>query len=132
MRKTESPKMVSKRLYLHYLRSYERFMYFSQTWNLTIAKNTNVNQRKSKNHEELNFSREKVQKYEKNWKSKNDFKSRLRALNKELWAIYVFFQTWNLTITKNTNVTKGKSKIMINWTCAGWRVIILVLQSTSY
>ena len=57
--------MVSKRLYLHYLRSYERFMYFSQTWNLTIAKNTNVNQRKSKNHEELNFSREKVQKYEK-------------------------------------------------------------------
>ena len=107
-------------------------MYFSQTWNLTIAKNTNVNEQKSKNYEELNFSREKVQKYEKNWKSKNDFKSRLRALNKELWAIYVFFQTWNLTITKNTNVTKGKSKIMINWTCAGWRVIILVLQSTSY
>ena len=102
--------MVSKRLYLHYVRSYERFMYFSQTWNLTIAKNTNVNQRKSKNHEELNFSREKVQKYEKNWKSKNDFKSRLRALNKELWAIYVFFQTWNLTITKNKNVTKRKSK----------------------
>ena len=85
-------------------------MYFSQTWNLTIAKNTNVNEQKSKNYEELNFSREKVQKYEKNWKSKNDFKSRLRALNKELWAIYVFFQTWNLTITKNTNVTKGKSK----------------------
>ena len=48
-------------------------MYFSQTWNLTIAKNTNVNQQKSKNHKELNFSREKVQKYEKNWKSKNDF-----------------------------------------------------------
>ena len=85
-------------------------MYFSQTWNLTIAKNTNVNQRKSKNHEELNFNREKVQKYEKNWKSKNDFKSRLRALNKELWAIYVFFQTWNLTIAKNTNVTQWKSK----------------------
>ena len=31
------------------------------------------------------------QKYEKNWKSKNDLKSRQRALNKELWAIYVFF-----------------------------------------
>ena len=46
----------------------------------------------------------------KNWKSKNDFKSRLRALNKELWAIYVFFQTWNMTITKNKNVTKRKSK----------------------
>ena len=85
-------------------------MYFSQTWNLTIAKNTNVNEQKSKNYEELNFSREKVQKYEKNWKSKNDFKSRLRALNKELWAIYVFFQTWNLTIAKNTNVTQWKSK----------------------
>ena len=28
-----------------------------------------------------------VQKYEKNWKSKNDLKSPLRALNKELWAI---------------------------------------------
>ena len=85
-------------------------MYFSQTWNLTIAKNTNVNEQKSKNYEELNFSREKVQKYEKNWKSKNDFKSRLRALNKELWAIYVFFTTWNLTIAKNTNVNQRKSK----------------------
>ena len=48
-------------------------MYFSQTWKFDDSKNTNVNQRKSKNHEELNFSREKVQKYEKNWKSKNDF-----------------------------------------------------------
>ena len=85
-------------------------MYFSQTWKFDDSKNTNVNQRKSKNHEELNFSREKVQKYEKNWKSKNDFKSRLRALNKELWAIYVFFQTWNLAITKNKNVTKRKSE----------------------
>ena len=83
--------MTSKVLYELLIRSYERFKYFSQTWNLTIAKNTNVNQRKSKNHEELNFNREKVQKYEKNWKSKYDIKSRLRALNKELWAIYVFF-----------------------------------------
>ena len=48
-------------------------MYFSQTWKFDDSKNTNVNQRKSKNHEELNFSREKVQKYEKNWKSKYDF-----------------------------------------------------------
>ena len=85
-------------------------MYFSQTWNLTITKNTNVNQRKSKNHEELNFGREKDRKYEKNGKFKKDFKSRLRALNKELWAIYVFFQTWDLTIAKNTNVTQWKSK----------------------
>merc|ERR1711954_615179 len=35
------------------------------------SKNTNVNQRKSKNHEELNFGREKVKKYEKNRESKN-------------------------------------------------------------
>ena len=49
-------------------------------------------------------------KYEKNWKSKNDLKSRLRALNKELWAIYVFLPTWNLTIAKNTNVKQQKSK----------------------
>ena len=48
-------------------------MYFSQTWKFDDSKNTNVNQRKSKNHEELNFNREKVQKYEKNWKSKDDF-----------------------------------------------------------
>ena len=32
-----------------------------------------------------------LKKYEKNWKSKNDLKSRLRALTMELWAIYVFF-----------------------------------------
>ena len=48
-------------------------MYFSQTWKFDDSKNTNVNQRKSKNHEELNFSREKVLKYEKNGKSKDDF-----------------------------------------------------------
>ena len=83
--------MIPKVLYQILIRSYEQFMYFSQTWNLTTAKKTNVNQRKSKNHEEFNFDREKVQKYEKIWKSKNDLKSRLRALNKELWAIYVFF-----------------------------------------
>ena len=28
-----------------------------------------------------------AQKYKKNWKSKNDLKSLLRAVNKELWAI---------------------------------------------
>ena len=66
-------------------------MYFPQTWNLTITKKTNVNKRKSKNHEEFNFSCEKYQKYEKNWKSKNDLISSLRAPDKELWAIYVLF-----------------------------------------
>ena len=42
MKKTEIPKMVSKRLKLHYLRSYERFTYFSPTLNLTNSKNTTV------------------------------------------------------------------------------------------
>ena len=32
-----------------------------------------------------------VQKYEKNWKSKNGVKTALTPLFKELWAIYVFF-----------------------------------------
>ena len=58
----------------------------------------------------IEFQPRKGSKIWKNWKSKNDFKSRLRALNNALWAIYVFFQTWNLTITKNTIVTKEKSK----------------------
>ena len=50
------------------------------------------------------------QKYEKNWKSKNGVKTALTPLFKELWAIYVFSQTWNLTIAKNTSVNQGKSK----------------------
>ena len=70
MRKTESPKMVSKWLKLHYLRTI--YVFFTNL-KFDDSKNTNVNQQKSKNHEELNFSREKVQKYEKNWKSKDDF-----------------------------------------------------------
>ena len=50
---------------------------FKELWAIYVflkfddSKNTSVNQRKSKNHEELNFSSEKVQKYEKNRKSKN-------------------------------------------------------------
>ena len=62
MKKTESQKMTSNVLHELLIRSYERFNYFSQTWNLTIAKNTKENQRKSKNHEELNFNRGKIQK----------------------------------------------------------------------
>ena len=42
------------------IRFNERFAYFSQTWNLTISKNTNVNQRKSNHYEKFNFSREKL------------------------------------------------------------------------
>ena len=69
-------------------------MYFSQTWNLTIAKNTYVNQRKSENHEELNFSLEKVQKYEKNWKSKNDFFGAEISL-KKWWSQKTSPRGWN-------------------------------------
>ena len=46
----ESLKMTSKVLYELLIRSFERFKYFSQTSNLTIAKNTNLDQRKSKHH----------------------------------------------------------------------------------
>ena len=47
---------------------------FKELWAIYVflkfddSKNTNVNQRKSKNHEESNFSREKLQKYEKKLK----------------------------------------------------------------
>ena len=61
MKKIESPNMTSKVVYELLIRSYERFMYFSQ---ITVAKNTIVNQRKSKNHEELNFNCGKIQKME--------------------------------------------------------------------
>ena len=57
--------MTSKVVHELLIKSYERFMYFSQIWNLTIAKNTNVNQRKSKNHEEYNFSLEEIKEIEK-------------------------------------------------------------------
>ena len=45
MKKTKSPKMTSKVLCELLIRSYERFKYFSRTWNLTISKSTSVNQR---------------------------------------------------------------------------------------
>jgi len=59
--KTESPKITSNVLYELLITSYERFKYFSQTWNLTISKNTNVNKRKSK-LEKLNFARKRSKK----------------------------------------------------------------------
>ena len=61
IKKTESPKMTSKVLYELLIRSYERFKDFSQTWNLTISKNTSVNNGKSKHYEKLNFNRKKIQ-----------------------------------------------------------------------
>ena len=67
MKKTESPKMTSKVLYELLIRSYERFKYFSRTWNLTISKSTSVNQRKCEHHGKINFSREKTQKCNIRW-----------------------------------------------------------------
>ena len=61
MKKTESHQMTSKVLYEVLKKSYERFKDFSQTSNLTISKNTNVNNGKSSNYEKLNFSRKKIQ-----------------------------------------------------------------------
>ena len=60
-KKTESPKIISKVVKELLIRNYVRFIYFSPTWNLMIAKNTIVNQQKSKQHEKLNFSRKKIQ-----------------------------------------------------------------------
>ena len=56
IKKTESPKITPK------VRSYEGFKHFSQTWNLTISKNTSVNQRKCEHRGKINFSREQIQK----------------------------------------------------------------------
>ena len=59
MRKTESPKNGVKTALSPLFKELSAIHIF-------FAKNTNVNQRKSKNYEELNFTRGKVQKYEKN------------------------------------------------------------------
>ena len=67
MKKTESPKMTSKVLYELLIRSYERFKYFSRTWNLTISKSTSVNQQKCGHHGKINFNREKTQKCNIRW-----------------------------------------------------------------
>ena len=61
MKKTESPKMTSKILYELWIKSYEQFKYFSQTWNLTISKNTSVNHRTLK-HYEKSISSAKISK----------------------------------------------------------------------
>ena len=50
-----------------------------------------------------------VQKYEKNWKSKNDVKTALTPLFKELWAIYVFFT--NFKIDDFQNYQRKQTKI---------------------
>ena len=75
MKKTESPKMTSKVLYELLIRSYERFKYFSQTWNLTISKNTNV-YGKSKHYKKwISAAKDK-----KTGTSKKELKARLEAL----------------------------------------------------
>ena len=56
-KKNKGPKMPSKVLYELLIRNYERFKYFSEAWNLMIAKNTSVKKQKSKPHEKLNLGR---------------------------------------------------------------------------
>ena len=61
-------------------------------------------------------------KYKKNWKSKNDLKSRKRALNKELCAIYLFFinlkfddcQKYDRITSKNLNNMKNWISVEID------------------
>ena len=60
--------MTSEVLYELLIRIYERFKYFLQTWNLTISKNTNVNNRISKHYEKINHNFKKVQ----NWNFKKN------------------------------------------------------------
>ena len=62
LKNTENPKLTSKVVKELLIRSYDRFMHFSPTWDLTITKNTSVNQQKFKQHEKMNFNREKNQK----------------------------------------------------------------------
>ena len=83
-------------------------MYFSQTWKFDDSKNTSVNQRKSKNHEELNFSHEKVQKYEKNRKSKNGKCEILRPIS----AAEIGLKKWwsQKTSTRGANWGKFSKK----------------------
>ena len=98
IKNSESPKMTSKVLYELLLTSYEQFLIFSQTRNLNLHKDTNKDQPKTNQlSQKVEFQLKKVklkskirfylQKYQKKWKSKNDLKSPLWALNKELWAI---------------------------------------------
>ena len=87
-KKTETPKMDSKVLYELLIRSYERFKYFSEAWNWMIAKNTGVNQRKSKHHEKFEFQ---PPKYPKILTSKNNRKTRLITLSSKSWAFFLFF-----------------------------------------
>ena len=79
--------MTSNVLYEVLIRSYERFKYFSQTLNLTMAKNTNVNKQKSKHHKNW-ISTAKSSEYLNIQKNLN---TRLVALNSKLRAFYVSF-----------------------------------------
>ena len=91
----ESPKMVSKRLYGHYLRSYEQIKNLQpprKTGQKFLGGEAVSDPQKlgdffkkmvSKNN---GFSFKNTQKVEKYCKSKNGVKTALRLLFKELWA----------------------------------------------
>ena len=126
--------MTSKVLYELLIRSYERFKYFSQTWNFTISKSTSVNQRKREHHGKIIFSFGKFQKMnDLSWRRKLRIvfeKKRildpkiskkltvqkwthLQALNKELWAIYVFFT--NLKFDDFQKHERKPTKMWTSW-----------------
>ena len=100
-------KINSKVLYELLIRSYEWFKYFSQTWNLTISKNTYVNKRKSKHYEKLNYCRKKIDFRFKNIKTIESPNITSKVICELLIRIYerfkYFTQTWNLTISKNAS-----------------------------
>ena len=76
MKKTESPKITLKVVYELLITSYERFQYFSQTWNLTIAKKASVTS------ENLKIM--------KNWISTAE-KSKKCNIGKKIWNFKVDF-----------------------------------------
>ena len=54
-----------------------------------------------------------VEKYEKNWKSKNGVKTAVTPLFKELWAIYVFFT--NLKFDDYQKHQRKPAKVQKSW-----------------
>ena len=84
IKKTESPKMISKVLCELLIRSYEQFYVFSLTLNLAIIKNTESSKMASKLPYEL-----LIRSYEQ-------FK--------------YFSQTWKVSISKNAHVNHRKSE----------------------
>ena len=115
IKKTESPKMTSKVLYELLIRSYERFKYFWQTWNLTISKSTSVNQWKCEHNGKINFSSKRSKKC--NIQKCTQVSS--TSSYEELWAIHVFFTNLKFDNFQKQERKAGKIlNIMNEWISA--------------